>query len=191
MPFPPIMGAGIGLPGTPQEDFIRQQAQAKRMFEFDVDSKFHGLEEDPTATGFAHAFDIAERYGFGPPPDVPTYSGWTVPGGGGWPAVDIQPGEVDPGSGWRLTRPDNLEPNWDTAPIEDRMRWEKEVKERGEYVPPPPEWPRGPIPQFPNKGVPEPVPTSKVYSAPIGELEFPWRRQRQLEQRRRPVDPQG
>lgn len=28
--MPPILGAGVGLPGTPQEDAIRQEAQAAR-----------------------------------------------------------------------------------------------------------------------------------------------------------------
>ena len=99
---PPILGAGVGLPGTPQENVIRQRAQAEKMKKFDRDATAQGLVEDPEASTRSEEEYNARNFGFDPAPDQLTYKGnpaFPLPGFGVLPP--IQPGAVDPQTGAR------------------------------------------------------------------------------------------
>ena len=67
--IPPILGAGVGLPGTPQENVIRQRAQAEKMKKFDRDATAQGLVEDPEASTRSEEEYNARNFGFDPAPD--------------------------------------------------------------------------------------------------------------------------
>ena len=181
MPFgqPPIMGAGVGLPGTPQEDFIRQRAQAEKMKKFERESMAQGLGDDPTASEYSEAFHNMGEYGFDAPPDVPTYGGWPAQnlgpvGGVGW-TEPAQPGAVDPEWGIR-----QFPSNFHDIPSRNNpaafggeewktwQRYRQDQRDRGKYnAPLPPGVPKA-------FGLPfkEQLPATKVYSAPIPAM-FP------------------
>lgn len=182
MPFgQPILGAGVGLPGTPQEDVIRQKALAEKMKKFDRESMAQGLKEDPTASGYADAFRNVEEYGFDPPPDVPEYFGapaqpFAGAGGAGPLFPPTQPLSVDPRTGNRGL-PVNLRPDFSRAVMtgewhnENWRRYERDKEKRGRYVKP---MPAG-IPPW-NPPITRELKATKVYSDPIPAM-FPpgWR----------------
>jgi hypothetical protein len=184
MPFgQPILDAGIGLPGTPQEDVIRQRALAERMKKFERESMAQGMRYNPSASGMAKIFTEMDKYGFDPPPEQTEYFGLPERQVGvdqnGNPMIlpGIPPIEINPATGMR-NEPSNLwdipfrsAPDWSPEgladprhleKVENWERYQRDKESRGTYVPPPiPGLPPG----FP--GLRQPLPATKVYSAPL------------------------
>lgn len=189
--IPPVLGAGVGLPGTPQENVIRQRAQAEKMKKFERESMAEGLVEDPGASTFSEEFYNASEFGFDPPPDNLPYSG--SPGKDFAPPVGrigpVQPGAVNPSWGGfmypdnhPLFNPHRTSPtppvagSWDDftgephadprhdARLENWKRHQRERERRGEYHPPPVPGGFRPLP------FKVPLPATKVYSKPHGPM---------------------
>jgi len=170
------MPLGNGLT-TPQTDWQQAQAKSqqaqvkaqrkaarKQMKKFERESMRMGLEHAPTASAYTEA-DRNTQFGFDPPPDVPEYTG--IPGGPFSPP--IQPGAVDPATGFRgfPINPNTMSPIQQAGPTA-RPDWEAYLRDqatRGRYRPP------SPLPPgFGFQPPKEQLPATKVYSAPIGPL---------------------
>jgi len=176
------LGNRLTTPQTDWQQAQKQQVKAdrkdarKQMKQFERESMAQGLEEDPTASGYSEAYHNMEKYGFDPPPDVPTFGGSPGRNIPGLPLgiPPLQPGAVDPATGGR-NFPLNPSPLFPTAPLWDapvQPDWEAYLRDqamRGMY--------RSPQRQGGNIGgfqMPkEPLPATKVFSAPIGAMTLP------------------
>jgi len=191
--IPPILGAGVGLPGTPQEDVIRQaqkqqvkddrKAASQQMKKSEREAMAQGLEYDPTASAYSETYHNMENYGFGPPPEQAEYYGFperqigvnqlgkpiNLPG--------VQPIEFDPASG-RRNEPSNFwdipyksVPWWSPEGLDDPRHLEKvenydryQRDEENRGTYVPPPIPGQP-PGFPRLRVP--LPATRVFSPKI------------------------